>query len=74
MQSLDKDNNVIQTALLDNRFSDMVSKIEQAESKGAVSHRVGRLPSKNDIVEINGLKYKVNRVDNQHSEIRLRLI
>jgi Mg2+/Co2+ transporter CorC len=68
---------IVNTEVFENR-DELKAKIsdvmEKAEDLGAVSHTIGKLPSKGSTVEILGLRYEVKFVDRKHGELRLKLV
>lgn len=77
MQSQNELGQVVNTEVFENndelkaKFAEVV---EKAESLGAVSHTIGKLPSKGSTVDILGLRYEVKFVDGKHGELRLKLV
>jgi Mg2+/Co2+ transporter CorC len=77
MQSQNELKEIVNTEVFENR-DELKAKIsdimEKAEDLGAVSHTIGKLPSKGSTVEILGLRYEVKFVDGKHGELRLKLV
>ena len=75
MQSRDESENIKQSVPVDlSNLKDLVEKIESAEKKGAVSHTIGNLPTKDTNLTINGLSYKVEFADFVRGKFTLKLI
>ena len=77
MQSQNELGQVVNTEVFENndelkaKFAEV---LEKSESLGAVSHAIGKLPSKGSTVDILGLRYEVKFVDSKHGELRLKLV
>ena len=74
MQSLDERDNVIQTAMLNGLDDPRIQELaKKAEERGAVQHRIGELPKRGELFEINGILYKVKFVDYKRGEVRIKV-
>lgn len=73
MQSFDERNQLLETQMIENEQA-LLNAMRMAEEHGAVQHVIGLLPTKGQIIEINGLKYVVERVNDKKDKLRLRLL
>jgi len=75
MQSADELGNIKQMVPVDfSKADELVEKIKAAEEKGAVSHKIGKLPKAGDYVEILGLTYKIDFADFVKGKFTVKLI
>lgn len=75
MQSQDEYNRIKQLVSVDmENLTDLASKIQAAEEKGAVSHTIGKLPKSGDNVTIKGLSYRVDFADFVKGKFTVKLI
>jgi Mg2+/Co2+ transporter CorC len=75
MQSRDEIGNIKQLTEIDlSKADDLVAKIKTAEDKGAVSHRIAKLPKAGENIEINGLSYRVEFADFVRGKFTVKLI
>jgi len=76
MQSMNENNEVVQTDILEDikKFEDVGHKIMLSRRKGAVKHVIGELPPKGSIINLYGLRLEVKFVDYKRGELRLKLL
>ena len=75
MQSTDKDGNIVGLTEVDmGNINELTAQIKEAESKGAVSHTIGKLPKAGTNVEINNLSYRVEFADFVKGKFIVKLI
>jgi len=73
MQSKDDEGAIVFAKVLKERH-ELEKSLAESKSAGATQHTIGELPHRGDVVEIRGLKFKVQSVDYKRQEIRLALV
>ena len=82
MQSYNPEDELVNTEMINNMKTSEETELktlqetmnEIEEEKGASHHIIGKLPTKMQVIEINGLKYEVTYVDKIVGRLHLKLM
>lgn len=75
MHSCNEQKRLVQSTQVDpEKPFELAEKIASATAKGATSHIIGKLPVKGQVLEINGLKYKVEFADYVRGQFQVKMV